>query len=343
MTDLERSLLALRDSLDISPSTDLLESVRRRHARRTMRRRFGIAAIAVGTTAIVGVPGILVARRHRSGVSADRPASGRARIASLDADLAALAAAPGADQPQPTGPFAYTHSRTRYLAMSAAAEPASGDTPSTGSPAEMYSYLYGADREIWLDKSSAGHLRSKPLPPVFLHPGDEAIYQRKGITERGTDTDLMNGDQPVNVPNPSFDASGLPTEPAAMRQHLRDVGSGVEDDNERTFTAGEDLLRETILPLNVRVAVLRALLLIPDVTVVDGLTDLNGRPGTGVGRVERGTTRRDVIVDVESGTLLGERDAAAVDGEFGPRGTVIGQTAILDSGFVGAVGERPKH
>lgn len=379
MNDIEGALRTLPESLDLEPRGDLVASVRRTHRRRTVRRRSIVAGVALATLGISLAPTLLARSDRDAGVddaASGAPAAGPVTKASLDASLAALAAGPGADAPAPTGSFAYTHSRTRHLAMvgaggsteaepavpaskgaaaaeqpappardaNAAAEepapPARDRAPMDAHAEEMFSYLYGTERHIWLDKLSGGHLVAKPLAPKFLHAGDEVTYRRVVGAEEGMDLALTNGGEPVNVPNPSFDPAALPTDPAAMRQYLQDVPSGVEDLTERTFTAGADLLRERVLPLKVRVAVLRALLLIPDVAVAEGVADLDGRTGIGIGRVDRGTTLRQLIVDA-AGTILGERDTVAVAGEFGPVGTVIGHTAVLESGYVDKIGIAP--
>ena len=337
MIELEEALRALPESVDVTPSPDLVSSVRRKHVRRTLRRRAVIGGVAVIALVVSTAP-TLIARANRSGSDAASSSPEAVTKESLDAALTRLAKGPGADEPRPTGKYAYTHSRTRYLAdrVQGAVEDAGPPPPTTGKPAEpraRISYLSGADRHIWLDKTSGGHLRSTALPPVFLKPGDEEIYKQTGMTEHRMDGALGNGDASPGIPNLSFDSSALPTKPEAMRKYLQDVPSGVEDVNERTFTAGGDLLRETILPLKVRVAVLRALLLIPDVSVVADVADFEGRTGIAIGRVERGTTLTQLIVG-DNASLLGERQVTVADGEFGPAGTVIGHTAVLESRFV---------
>ncbi|MEO6713137.1 MAG: hypothetical protein ABIM89_06880 [Mycobacteriales bacterium] len=366
MKDIESALRSLPDSIDLEPRPDLIASVRRTHRHRSLRRRSAVAGVALATLGIVTVPTML---RNDDGGTVNPGASQGAQGAvdgtvtkqSLDAALAALATSPGAGEPRPTGTFAYTHSRTRYLAMTGAgggndaSQPSPSDvptenaekSPSAGAETLLpdqqqvsFTYLYGTERHIWLDKLSGGHLVSKPLAPKFLNPGDDAIYRKAIGEEHGMDLALDNGGQPVNVPNLSFDASALPSDPAAMRQYLQDVPSGVDDVNERVFTAAADLVREHILPHKVRSTILRALLLVPDVSVVEGVADLDGRAGIGIGRIERGTTLRQLILDAE-GTVLGERDSVAVAGEFGPVGTVIGHTAVLEAGFVDKVGDTP--
>lgn len=210
-------------------------------------------------------------------------------------------------------------------------------------------------REIWLDAANQGHLISKPLKPVFFNPGDEAKLAASGVplgelmdlalrNDNERPAELPSGDPATELKfgNPSFVASQLPTEPAAMLGVLRTV-AGQHKDRDAVFAAGRDLLRETVLPLNVRIAIYRAMLLLPEVAVANGVADYDGRIGVGIGQVNPALGMLEqIIVDPATGSQLGERDSLTVANSLGPVGTVVGHTAIQQAAFVPNLKDRPK-
>jgi len=105
-------------------------------------------------------------------------------------------------------------------------------------------------------------------------------------------------------------------------------GSASRDDN--NFVRITDLLRTGLVPADVRTGLYDALALIPGVTTTEDQPNLDGREGVAIGRTEplHAGERQEIIVDPNSGLLIGERTVIqyAVYG-LGPN-RIASQTAI---------------
>jgi hypothetical protein len=344
--ELEDALRTLPDAVDVAPRGDLATSVRRLHVRRAWRRRSGIAAVTVGATALAAVPGFVASRRDV--IASVASASASEAVASLDIQLAALAEAPGADQPRSTSGFAYTHTRGIEISTVTAAGagevvPWENSAAGRWPPADSVTFGSVFDREIWLDPSGRGHLTAKPTRVVYFQAGDEQkLASMAALVSRAIDEDLQKGDAAnVTSPNVSFNSADLPVQPHAMLAHLRTRAGDRQPETEAIFTAGTDLLRDHVLPLNLRVAIYRALLRLPGIAVAENVADFDGRVGVAVGLAGTRNTLRQLIIEPVTGRQLGERSSLTAATELGPVGTVIGHTAIVESGFVANVKERP--
>jgi len=70
-----------------------------------------------------------------------------------------------------------------------------------------------------------------------------------------------------------------------------------------------DVLRWGLVPADVRAALFEALALIPGVTSTDNVANFDGKTGIAIGRTEalRGGLRQEIIIDPETGMVIGER------------------------------------
>lgn len=105
-------------------------------------------------------------------------------------------------------------------------------------------------------------------------------------------------------------------------------GKGQSKDGESlVFIA--DLLRTGMVPADLRAALYKAAALIPGVTVTDEQATLDGKKGIAIGRVETASNRRqDIIIDTETGLLIGEREVLTEPRGSIPAGTATTWTAI---------------
>jgi hypothetical protein len=130
----------------------------------------------------------------------------------------------------------------------------------------------------------------------------------------------------------------LPTDPDTMRDWLykvsaRQVDEERPDKDYAAFVLVGDLIRESLMPPQVSVALYRAAAKIPGVEVVRNVKDSAGREGVTVSRASR-DEREQLIFDPKTFTFLGER-------ELGAKGQVRGVSAILERTVVDKAGERP--
>ncbi|WP_029144703.1 hypothetical protein [Microbacterium luticocti] len=110
-------------------------------------------------------------------------------------------------------------------------------------------------------------------------------------------------------------------------EHYSGGSSSRDEDN---FVRICDLLASGLVPAPVRARLYDALSLIPGVTSTAGVANLDGRTGIAIGRTEplRGGLRQEIIIDPETGLVLGQRQlhTVALLG-FGVN-EVVGLTAV---------------
>ncbi|MFE7131202.1 CU044_5270 family protein [Streptomyces sp. NPDC057638] len=132
----------------------------------------------------------------------------------------------------------------------------------------------------------------------------------------------------------------LPTEPKEMLRWLVKNRQGDNSKDQQTFITVGDLAHESLLPPDVAAALFRAAAMIPGVKLVETSTDAAGRKGIAVARVDDGV-RQELIFDRQTKRYLGERQVAVEDLENGQKkGTVTGESAVLERTVVDALGQR---
>lgn len=125
--------------------------------------------------------------------------------------------------------------------------------------------------------------------------------------------------------------AGLPRNPTQLLNHiyLVTLGQGVSRDGEAlVFIA--DTLRTGVVPADLRAALYDAAAMIPGVEITDREANLDGRTGIALGRNETNGIRQEIIIDPDTGQLIGEREvltrANVIPGW--PAGAAMGYTAI---------------
>lgn len=108
------------------------------------------------------------------------------------------------------------------------------------------------------------------------------------------------------------DFDSMPRDAYRLLNHiyLTTFGAGSSPDGEAlVFIA--DTLRQGTVPADLRAALLRAAAMIPGVTITNNQATLDGTTGTAIGRLEGvNGLRSEIIIDPETGTLIGERAVA---------------------------------
>ncbi|MFF9016833.1 CU044_5270 family protein [Streptomyces sp. NPDC014870] len=249
------------------------------------------------------------------GTSETRPAGNLRATASPEAarllDRIALAAGEGTAPALRADQFVYVESRVAYGAQSA------GGGPVALAPVHR--------RQVWLsaDGTRPGLLREEGGPDSPLGADPDARTTIGGL-------------------------AGLPTDPDALLARIRqDVGGGSAgapgaDPDQLAFAAIGDLLMETWAPPRLGAALYRAAGRIPGVVVVPAASDAVGRPGVAVARTSGGRQTQWVF-DPATHAFLGERTVLTESGEAGPKGTVVGTSAILTRAAVDRAGELPRR
>ena len=154
--------------------------------------------------------------------------------------------------------------------------------------------------------------------------------------ENGTAPDVLRaeGGDFYNDNDNDFDEAMfalLPRDPRMLlnRIYLVTLGTGPSADAEALVFIG-DSLRTGLAPADLRAAFYKAAALIPGVTLTEGQATLDGRTGVAIGRFEPGwQSRQEIIIDPDTGLMIGEREISyATDADF-PPGTVWRWTSIV--------------
>jgi hypothetical protein len=145
-----------------------------------------------------------------------------------------------------------------------------------------------------------------------------------------------------NLGNPTYRLlQSLPTDPRALLYsidaYVQTTGEGqaLGVDGEVFVTIG-DLIRETIVPPSTAAALYRAAALIPGVTLIRHVTNVEGQPGIAIAWTNS-QDRYEWIFDPATLQYVGERDYDMSTG----KPVVTGNAAVLRRAFVGRAGQLP--
>lgn len=306
-----------------------------------LRPRLGLALAGVALAALlVAIPiGIF------GGAGRVQPA-----VAKVLGRAAAIAAEQEPVTPGP-GQFLYTRSKSAYLSAvgyNPACQRRPCDREHPWEATDEWSILVPSEDQTWVsfDDSLRGRTRQVSGKPRFV-----SADQRAGWIAAGSPPLPRPGsveDSAVSGSGMPFDASKLPTDPAALREmiearNIRGV-SGPPGEAE-TFTLIGDMLRRTYLPAAIRAALYELTAELPGVELLGAVEDPVGRHGIGIAYTDRKRgTRHELIFDPQTSVLLGERESIVRADAFGfeaPVGTTIGYAAYLESKVVDSAGEKP--
>jgi RNA polymerase sigma-70 factor (ECF subfamily) len=215
-------------------------------------------------------------------------------------------------------------------------------TFSTDEDGKQYQWLDTENMTMYIPANRSDEWvweRSGRIPTVFFDEASrehEQTLQYDGPKEhvlRGPNG-AFYGSAPdqSGFPSPEYLAS-FPRDPYLLLNNIfkKTIGHGQSIDGEAlVFIA--DLLRAGVVPADLRAALYKAAALIPGVTVTDEQATLNGRKGIAIGRVEEVShTRQDIIIDPQTGLLIGERQVLTQAQGIMPAGTAITLTTIETS------------
>lgn len=123
----------------------------------------------------------------------------------------------------------------------------------------------------------------------------------------------------------------LPRDGQALYDHFNGTyqgGSASRDEN--NFVRMTDLLRTGLVPADLRAGFYEALALIPGVTATENIANFDGQNGIAIGRTEplRAGQRQEIIIDPNTGFVIGERTVSTYPAFGLGDNNVAGHTAI---------------
>ena len=124
---------------------------------------------------------------------------------------------------------------------------------------------------------------------------------------------------------------GLPRDPQQLLNYIYRVttGTGVSPDGEAlVFIA--DTIRTGVVPAGLRASLYTAAAGIPGVAITDHSATLDGRTGIAFGRDVGNGVRQEIIINPDTGQLIGERQVLLHNGVLPalPAGEPMGWTAV---------------
>lgn len=358
-----------------TPDVAVLADRRRRGLRRAAVAVAAVAAVAAGTIVIAGTGDDGSGRsKHRAAGPPSAPASVSAAPRMVTAaqflDSAAAKTVRAGDPTLAPGEYTYVRTHAWFADNYDAPNPGSAPSGPSGSPvpavkpARQVTALGEDQYEVWVPKSSNGtwYWRyTRPIATKFFSAADRRYVEKVFGSSLKRQVEYYSGKhgqiqhtitagkpdgpaaEPVpvtwGVPTPAFLAA-LPRNPQALLQRLYvdpnkpDHAKAHRDDLAMLHIA--QVLSSGIVPADLRAALYQAATKIPGVRITDSTTDLDGRPGLAVGRVNSsGRVRQDIIFDSAGGQYIGERQVVLhgggdyLTGQFDvPDGTAIESTAV---------------
>ncbi|MGL3805181.1 CU044_5270 family protein [Paeniglutamicibacter sp. R2-26] len=127
------------------------------------------------------------------------------------------------------------------------------------------------------------------------------------------------------------DLDTLPRDGEALYKLIDDSYTGGSASRaEDNFVRITDLLRSGLVPADLRAGLYEALALVPGVTSQENQKNFDGKSGTAIGRTEllRGGERAEIIIDPNTGLVIGERSIATIAAFGFGLNEVTGHTAI---------------
>ncbi|MCP2050044.1 UNVERIFIED_ORG: RNA polymerase sigma-70 factor (ECF subfamily) [Paenarthrobacter nicotinovorans] len=199
-----------------------------------------------------------------------------------------------------------------------------------GGAGRLY-WLESQDRQLYVPADKKAHWvmnfeESRPVS-FFGKATEASVLEIEGRTPKARNE--RGGLRQVDAPWSEEELAALPLDPSKLLETIRDQGNSADD---TAFTWISDRLRTGVITAQLRASLYRAAALIPGVTLVDRQAALDGRIGVAIGRLESSdNTRREIIVDPNSGQFIGER-VVDLDGyDAIPPGTATAWTAVKTS------------
>ncbi|MFF7492762.1 CU044_5270 family protein [Streptomyces rubiginosohelvolus] len=139
--------------------------------------------------------------------------------------------------------------------------------------------------------------------------------------------------------------STLPTDPRELLDYLSEITPKFEgeDRDQALFEAIGGLIGGPVLPPGTAAALYKAAALIPGVTEAPDAVDALGREGVGIAREDaRSSERTEWVFDPDGLSFLGWRSYLTKDTEYGKKGDLLGDGAVIETAVVDKAGARPR-
>jgi hypothetical protein len=316
--------------------------LRDERARRLARQQLALGRPATPWHRRLAVPGLAAAAAAAAVVVAVVAATGvghepdASAAAALRQAAAKLAAAPAAE----LGPGQYWYVESQGHTMTTLVTSKDGSGPGINA-------LMTTVHKEWIGRDGSGRIVRTDTDPQFVTPGDRQRWVDAG-------SPALGGGPPIDEAEPVGELSfpfgersltyeqlrALPSDPDALGRLVRDAA--IQNGRSRAWEELDliaELLRNSPLSPAQGAALYQVAASLDGIELIEHEQDPSGRAGVGIA-VSDGGLRVELILDPETGVLLGDREVALEDSNV-PAGTVIDAVSYVRSGVVDGVTQTP--
>lgn len=175
-------------------------------------------------------------------------------------------------------------------------------------------------------------IRTYQAPIEFFGPGarEAAAFEWAELRTRSTETLVARDGEFYGGPRSYEDIQSLPRDGAELIDYIYSTyNGGSASPEEDAYSRIVEILRLGEIPSDLRAALYEALARIPGISITADQATLNGRTGIAIGREEPSRDwREEIIIDPETGWMIGERQITTSDYGQIPPGIVTKSTAV---------------
>ena len=212
-----------------------------------------------------------------------------------------------------------------------------------------FSALQTSSHEIWITNDGSGRIVRTDGPPQFFSASERARWEAAGKPgfdpSRGIDESAPAGELSWGIEPLAHEVSDIPSDPVALAQLIaRNVDATKNTRAHEELGLIEGILRFAPLSGAQTAAFYQVLASLPGIEIVGETKDGLGRTGTAFAVGNDGARRQELILDPDSGRMLGSRTTLTAPDPANPAtpvGTVIGSETIVSTGVVDSTDARP--
>jgi RNA polymerase sigma-70 factor (ECF subfamily) len=212
-----------------------------------------------------------------------------------------------------------------------------------------FTALRTARHEIWIASDASGRVVRTDGPPQFFSAAERARWEGAGKpgfeSSGGIDETVAAGELSWGIQPLARKVADIPSDPEVLARLIEQHANENKNTTaQEAFSLIEEVLRFAPLSGAQTAAFYQVLASLHGIEVAGAARDGLGRSGTAFTLADGGPTRQELILDPETGRLLGSRTTLTAPDpsyEDAAIGTVLSYETIVSTGVVGSTDARP--